>query len=344
MRVWAVGLTALLLFGSGCAGRGVHENSAVANESVDPQTVVIANLVEIMRQVFDPVDEVTLQLSRDDDGKPLVDDVVDALMDQHFPVRMVSADQGAYLIAIEKASSGDEMEYALAIGDVEARRRYRVTNEGVEPRGPLQLSGTTAEVTLDDSMLIPPADGESYTYVERTGRSLKAPDNAPTIALVAPTISGIETDPKNAPLLSNVASQGVNARNEEVINLYFVDENKVMDTMFGSHERVSKNVIIFADDSLVLGDEYKAFLKTFISDFDESRDLINVIGCSNGPTALEMGNQGLALGRARRVSDELSQLGIPDRNIYDEGCWAPTSAGDRFPARGVVVELWRDQA
>ena len=115
--------------------------------------------------------------------------------------------------------------------------------------------------------------------------------------------------------------------------------------MFGNvddtHRRVDRQVIVFADDSMVLGDDNREMLAEFVATRVRESDVVGLVGCSNGPTALDIGNEGLALGRAARVADELVARGVPREQVRDEGCWGPASVGDRFPGRGVVLELWR---
>jgi len=101
---------------------------------------------------------------------------------------------------------------------------------------------------------------------------------------------------------------------------------------------------VFGNDSMVLGSTNKSLIDQFVDNEIREGDVVSLIGCSNGPTSLEIGNEGLALGRAQRVTEALTSRGVPRENVLDEGCWAPVSAQDRFPNRGVVMELWRSNA
>ena len=96
---------------------------------------------------------------------------------------------------------------------------------------------------------------------------------------------------------------------------------------------------------MVLGSRNKSLIDQLVENVLGEEDIVSLVGCSNGPTALEIGNEGLALGRAKRVTEALLARGVSREKVLDEGCWAPVAeAEDRFPSRGVVLELWRKNA
>jgi len=107
---------------------------------------------------------------------------------------------------------------------------------------------------------------------------------------------------------------------------------------------VRETILTFGDDSLRLGDLNKTRVQQFVELFAEESDVFSIIGCSHGPTRRDFGQQGLALGRAKRVRDELLFSGVPKERILDEGCWAEESFDERFPRRGVVLSLLRPTA
>lgn len=107
---------------------------------------------------------------------------------------------------------------------------------------------------------------------------------------------------------------------------------------------VRETILTFGDDSLRLGNLNKSRVQQFVELFAEDSDVFSIIGCSHGPTRRDFGQQGLALGRAQRVRDELMFSGVPEERILDEGCWAEDSFDERFPRRGVVLSLLRPTA
>jgi len=152
-----------------------------------------------------------------------------------------------------------------------------------------------------------------------------------------PTISLITDD-----VIQGVSQRAVNGANARALNSSKLEVNNLFasDAIDGyggvsaftqirdDYERIKGETVIFADDSLRLGPQGKQQVEAFLKEFQPNVDLIGLIGCSNGPTKLDIGNQGLALGRSQRVAEELLTLGVPRESILDEGCWSETSAGD----------------
>lgn len=104
---------------------------------------------------------------------------------------------------------------------------------------------------------------------------------------------------------------------------------------------VRETILTFENDSIFLGETNKAKVRQIVSMFDPDSDIFSVIGCSHGKTNLTIGVEGLALGRASRVVEELVYEGVPETKILDEGCWAGEAYDERMPRRGVVLTLKR---
>ena len=111
--------------------------------------------------------------------------------------------------------------------------------------------------------------------------------------------------------------------------------------VFDDYSIVDEAVLRFGNDSFRLGQGNKDRMRRLVSQFEPGKDLVSVIGCSHGSTALSVGQKGLALGRAERVKEELLYAGIPEASIFEEGCWAEESFDKRMPRRGVVLTLKR---
>jgi len=105
---------------------------------------------------------------------------------------------------------------------------------------------------------------------------------------------------------------------------------------------VAEEVLIFGDDSYVLGPRNKQILGDMMVNFNPDTDVVSVVGCSTGVTKIENGNAALAIGRANRVKEALLYSGIPHDKIFDEGCWSPIANSTPFPNRGVVVTVKRN--
>lgn len=114
------------------------------------------------------------------------------------------------------------------------------------------------------------------------------------------------------------------------------------DSLLATKLNVAEEILIFGDDSYVLGARNKKILGEVMNSFDPETDVISVVGCSTGTTKIANGNAALAIGRANRVKEALLYSGIPHDKIFDEGCWSPTANSTPFPNRGVVITVKRD--
>jgi len=104
---------------------------------------------------------------------------------------------------------------------------------------------------------------------------------------------------------------------------------------------LQKKILDFPSDSLQLSANYRHYLWLVANRFNPESDLVSVVGCSNGPTAVAGGNSTLASGRATRVEQLLIHNGIPPQAILTEACWSNRLDRDDFPNRGAIVTLLR---
>ena len=331
------------------------ESAAAPGSSVD--AVAIDELTAVLAQALDPV-ETTVQISRDDTD-PLATRLADTLLRRGYGLQRVAADQGAHFLDWSRevepgADGGEEIDWRVAIGPVEVSRPYvRERDGGVATGGPLSLSGSRVDIDVAASRPDALTLAEERHARVRHVASLDAGAGNPIISLVTPEVveqvaleasGGARGDARQGTRrASGPSQQALNANQVEVSNLFYGGESNFSSTL-DDYQRIDRRIIVFADDSMTLGEVNKDLIRDFVETSVGSADIISLVGCSNGPTSLEIGNEGLALGRARRVTEELTSLGLPASRVYDEGCWAPVSAGERFPGRGVVLELWRRPA
>jgi len=335
--------------------------TATAPDTVD--RVVVADLVGALAQALPPRETTVQVIDRDDSALVVVSE---ALFDEGFGVQRVKADQGAYFVDYSRETAphedGTGLGGRLSVGPIELRRDYLITRAGeVRTASPLRVSGTrapmgeaAAEGVASGDRSAGEAPGTGVSDPERpmlvvadpahrrveyvAGTSLEG--QRPIISLVTPEVVERVAQEAARGSTNGPSLQALNTSRVEINNLFYGGGSN-FGSVLDDYERVARRIVVFADDSLHLGPDNKRLLEDFVENLVRDDDLIGLIGCSNGPTALEIGNEGLALGRAQRVTEELTARGIPPERIYDEGCWAPVSAGDEFPGRGVVLELWR---
>ena len=241
----------------------------------------------------------------------------------------------------------------LGAGTVKFKRDYRLRDDAVEPASLLFVLGASPEhIVPDDSIfaarsaprdewnMVPSGIQPDYATLTTPGIDVSAasPVNLPLIVYDRSFNANATTDPDtvspldNESLIESVSSE----------NMWELGESNFRE-VFAGYRDVERRVLVFANDSIVLGPENKWRLATMARRFNPDSDSFSVIGCSAGKTALPAGNEGLARGRAASVTRELLTLGIRDDQIRDEGCWAGTGKDwdQDLPVRGVVVTLKR---
>lgn len=311
-----------------------------ANVSAVDRTIA-ADIIRITRQIFTPF-TTTLQVSHSNDD-PLQAYFIEQFAKAGYGIQRVSADQGSNFFTLTRAEEPDEdgkplIQISTSIGAVDIGRSYLVPGSNtISPASPVRLSGTRVPVEVPDK-----PNGRFQIIDENNSKavymaSLNLDEQAP------PIISLITDD-----LVERVVAQGteasslqaLNSSRVEINNLFYADQSN-FSSVLDDYEQIERQIVVFGNDSMILGSTNKLLIEQFVQQRLGSDDLISLVGCSNGPTALEIGNEGLALGRAERVTQALLSQGVARDRILDEGCWAPVTAGDKFPGRGVVLELWR---
>ena len=261
--------------------------------------------------------------------------LLDQLAKRGYGLQLVDADQGANLLNHSTNPTGTAgsvtTKHTLQVGRLELAREYATVNGKIRPVGPLSVAGSRRRIALDDSRF-----GDAVAndrLISRIAFSIASDveqGETPRISLLQLPLATSDSN--------NVI--GTNASGLEVSNAFFGDDN--FGSILDEYEKLESVSVIFPNDSMRLGNIGRLKIDVFLGEFDEDSDLIRVVGCSNGKTNVAIGNEGLALGRAERVTQELLARGVTREHILDEGCWAPTSAGDRFPSRGVLLEMYRE--
>lgn len=336
--------TALAL--SGCAGTGPQSGSTeTANvfgmDSLVAPTdrTIIQDIVDVAAQIFNPLNT-TLQINNAAKD-PVMEHFVRTFSQKGFGIQRVRADQGAHYFTYVKSDkqieSSPGISYSASIGAVDISRDYALPDTNVvAPASPFKLSGTRVAVEVLDVASGRKQVTDGSMSSAQYFASLSLDEQTPVISLITPDIvNRVATQSTQGPSL-----QGLNSSSIEVNNLFYGSES-TFSSILDSYEKIDRQVIIFDNDSMILGNTNKLLIDQFVDQRLGEEDIIGLVGCSNGPTALAIGNEGLALGRAKRVTQALLARGVPRDRVLDEGCWAPVNASDRFPSRGVVLELWR---
>lgn len=313
------------------------------NKMVAPVDQTILNdLSAVVVQIYDPIDT-TLQINSEDKDATL-QYFISKLVEQGFGIQRVSADQGANFVSYTRVDSTrnnkPHIRFSMNIGAVSISRDYAVARKHkVVPASMVRLSGTRVAVTVDEQAFSPQVTtNRSFAQAQHVA-SLNLNEQSPVISLITPElVEKVSANSSEGPSL-----QALNSSKIEINNLFYGDVS-TFSSILDNFVKVDRQVIVFGNDSMILGDTNKSLIDQFVENKLRSNDVVSLVGCSNGPTALEIGNEGLALGRAKRVTEALLTRGVSRDRVLDEGCWAPVKANDRFPSRGVVMELWRRNA
>jgi len=303
------------------------------------ERTMVNDLLSAAVQILPPY-ATTIQISSSNDND-LTLLVADAMARAGYGIQTVTADQGLSLLSTdirteEQLDSRSPIKHLrIDIGQVSIGRAYSLTTDRtIQPNSPFQLYGSRAPIEQDKTLFGATSTMASTEYLASIKIDEQTPK--PLISLVTPDVfKSAAGEISNTP-----ESTSINSAKVEINNLHFGES--IFGSMLNDHMTIDDLIVWFPDDSTLLRNENKLLIRRFMDVFIEQLDLVSVIGCSNGPTASDLGNAGLALGRGERVIDELLSFGIPRDKILDQGCWAP-SAGDKYPGRAVVLELWREK-
>ncbi len=276
------------------------------------------------------------------------------------------------------AANGAQVSQTVTVnvGDIAVRRTYIAQADGqIIPVGAMQARGVDPSgLKLDNNIFskpahkvqsdVPPAES---TVPVLEGEHLVSGDQNPPAVPAYPeqndisdprereksdaSLATLATNNTSQPLLDLIAPSVATAKPQSFDAIgALADKNTQnvrelqqsnFESLFVEMGIVGEKVLTFANDSTRMGDNNKARLRELLRSFNPGSDVLSVVGCSLGPTRYEGGQEGLALGRAMRVREELLYAGIPEDKILAEGCWDEESFDERMPRRGVVVTLKR---
>ena len=256
-----------------------------------------------------------------------------------YAVRRVSADQGKHYVryASEQLQNetGKFTRYRVAIGDVSVERYYDKTGVETYPVSVMSIEGAKVqEIGLNDEIFSKRDNFYSAaSFIRDDGSEVQVVGVSPSTANTSAIMSN------NGVTLATAARLDPSEKK----NMYETRESN-FSAVFVDYEDVKREILIFPNDSLFLGQENKAVIEQYANSIESNTDVISLIGCSHGKTRLTNGNSLLAIGRANRVKEALLSVGVSEEQVLDEGCWAPVHFDEMMPRRGVVMTLKRPKA
>ena len=324
----ALALLTVLALAAGCSSWPLER---LGWRSAEPDSDLAAqNLVFSLAQIpeLHPV-RTTVQVGRDPSGFEEI--VQRRLADAGYGLQEVAYDQGPnFLMAEAKPSEagGDSTRFRIAIGTRSVARTYAVVDGETVPVGVQAFSGVEEQDIVLDETPFGASFDPGYSAV-----SFTLPE-APLVVDLTPA-GVVEDDDSPEQTVRNFRAL-IKANMYETLRSNYAE-------LFANYEDVRQDTLIFDNDSMRLGPQNKSVIDAYAAELQPETDVLSVIGCSHGPSALENGNEVLAIGRANRVKEAFLFAGISHDQVLEEGCWAPHAFDGVMPSRGVLLTLKRRQ-
>ena len=261
----------------------------------------------------------------------------------------------SYRVELPSDTAQNMHTFYVSVGKIHLKRSYEIVDDRVAPLTEMLMAGVDAR-NLRPLQNTRPSDNEIANGSGRldSGAIVSATPPKPVIERTPLTIS--EAPPKHAfesdtDELNVIYLNGLLVEDEDWEPLQtnmFVTRESVYEPVFedssAEYNQLSKQILVFPNDSLVLGQKNKDYLQNLALKMRAGSDVVRVIGCSHGNTNLVEGNQKLARGRAVRVREELMLAGVEGAAVLHEACWAPEHFDEVMPRRGVVVMHLRERS
>ncbi len=334
----ALNLAAILLalLATGCAATKSALNNGAHGKTESPASIAAADFATNLAAMLDPErtgQAIYFPPTSAEFGLALHE----ALQRVGFSLARVKhelAPTVAFEVSARQTQQGASNDYRLSVGSLLLSRTYVQDSSGIYPATALltdMIDGATEPLTVASSST------GSFGALTDTSASQRDIPLSRGHTPVTPSAVQVNTVGEQQTITPDLPS-----------NLDGIERQNMHETRVSSfakftrgYKGIYKQVLAFPNDSLAMSDDVMSELNQFADRFKPETDVLSVIGCSHGNTALENGNALLAIGRSKRVRQYLVEQGIPVNRVLDEGCWAPVHFDEKMPRRGVVVELKR---
>lgn len=254
---------------------------------------------------------------------PIGQALFDQLSQKGYGVQLVSGDVGdnfiRFSVEASQSDQGDREFYSLAVRNIVIERQYALVDGKTVPMSVVTLKTDAPEpVSVDDGLF----DADIASELSQvTVVDVSAPEVVVVNRTEVVAGSGFDNTP-SAPT--------------PMLNVHDIQQSNFA-SVFKRYNNVSQVTLIFPNDSLTLGEDNNSILRSLARKINPETDIVSIIGCSHGNTALKNGNQLLAEGRTQRVTESLMFAGVEPDLIMDEACWAAEYWDEAAPRRGVMV-------
>ena len=275
-------------------------------------------------------------------GSRFAELLLSELLDSGYDLRIGSKASNPWLdytISSDSAGVAGIYTFVLSAGSIKIKRSYDVDDRGVQPASSLFVHGADASAIVLNDALFERANLVNILDTAPLERSSTISDSAATPAASSPPINKKADAPVE--LAQPIAITPLLDASGLLKENMYVTGRSNYENLLTDYETVHKQILVFPNDSLAMGAVNKQLAMNLLSNFNVETDVISVIGCSHGRTAIQNGNETLAIGRSYRVKEELMLAGIDSDKVLEEGCWAGVYYDEVMPRRGVVVTIKR---
>ena len=337
--------TLLVLAAAALPGCALIGDRGASDDAPPDPDLIARNLVNTLSQLpeLHPL-QTTVQVSAP--ATPFGRHVLARLDEAGYGIQEVSADQGVHYVRYRaeraETETGERTRYRVAVGSVAVERDYRVVDGETVPGSVQSVHGaeTKDDVRLNDDVFAdPPSTALSAVRFDERGEprvvDLTVPAASPVLGAAGPAASGTAAD-----IDAFVPDASASDFRSLVRQNMYETQRSNYAPLFAAYEDIRQDTLIFPNDSLLLGEDNKAVVADYVRGLDPATDILSVVGCSHGRTAIDNGNELLAIGRANRVKEAFMFAGLAHDQVLEESCWAD-SYHAVFPRRGVVLTLKR---
>jgi len=366
-------LIASAIFISSCSSwlpfrQATNEGPVTALDKFTPEhhELIADNLLSVIAQFEElPPWSTTVQLAHTQ--TPFGRAIQKSIVQTGYGTQAVEGDLGInlirYLAENAETETGFRTRYHIAIGELYAERDFHIVNGSVVPTSHMRVSSKSKrELKVNDTVFAAEHFDEEISYVsalnadepeirviafnrgafnldESKAATTNVADTVTTTGVFTNIATRIESEdvPEFTPSSGDLNSSPI----ESVTGKYnmYVTGGSNFNRIFRQYDDTLSGILVFPDDSLVLGEKNKEYIQSIARTFDPESEIFSVVGCSHGKTNIIEGNEKLANGRANRVKRALMVAGVDEQLIYDEGCWASQQYDAVMPRRGVLLTL-----
>ncbi len=350
IRISTYALLVLSLSGCGGAPKKIVSElpsakaSSLITNNQGVAALVAKDLVGVMSQIDVLVPAETI-LYADRPADQFGERMVIALQDAGYRLRLAQAEQEPRLAYdIQEDLTKSNYTVIVSAGLVKVKRRYAVNDDQqvVQPASSIFVLGASGDnIALNDSIFAnqQPSLPASENQVTETQVALATPVPPKKEIIKEELVQSVAVQPKpvvgeNEPVVNIALNSDLKPTTKK--NMYQTRKSN-FEELLDQFNTVRREIMVFPNDSLVMGVGNKQIASEMVENFRAESDVVSVIGCSHGKSAIDNGNQVLANGRANRVKNEFIASGIQAELVLHEACWANVHFDEMMPRRGVVV-------